>query len=321
MAHDDEDEEDMSRLLRLAGPRVDVSGERSARVRRSVHLEWAAQTRQQRIRRRILTAAAVLAAAAAGILAVRLWQPREAVDPPSTQTVGTVERIEGETPIARGGGVRAGDWIETSATARAALRLVDGTSVRFDRGSRARLVAPGAIELAAGALYVDAGVGATGLEVRTPLGTAHDIGTQFEIRLAPSSLRLRVRSGLVELRQGARSLSARPGTELTVTAGDATSRPVSAYGPDWAWAAALAPVFETQGRPLNALLEHLAREHGWTLRFADARLARDASGIILSGSFGGLQPPDALAVALKASGLSHRLEEGELVVFRAPYQK
>lgn len=320
---EDEGEEDMARMLRLAGPRQDVPGERSERVRRGVHLEWAAHTRRQRTCRRILTTAAVLAAAAAVVLIVRLWQPRDAAIAPSTETVGTFERIEGkgERPIADGGSVRVGVWMETSATARAALRLSDGTSVRLDRGSRARLVSARAIELAAGALYVDAGVSSDGLEVRTPFGTAYDIGTQFEIRLASSSLRLRVRSGLVELRHGARFVSARPGTELTITAADATSRPVPAYGPEWEWAAALAPVFETEGRPLSALLEHLSREHGWTLRYGDARLARDASGIVLHGSFGGLQPRDALAIALKASGLSHRLEEGELLVSRVPYQK
>ena len=85
---------------------------------------------------------------------------------------------------------------------------------------------------------------------------------------------------------------------------------------DWAWAANLAPAFEIEGRTVSAFLEHTAREQGWTLHYADARLTRDSSAIILHGSVAGLPPQDALAVALSASGLAHRLDGEDLHVFR-----
>ena len=117
-----------------------------------------------------------------------------------------------------------GEWIETAADARVALRLGDGTSVRIDRGSRARLLAPTVIELASGAVYLDTGRDSTDLEVRTAFGTAHDIGTQFEVRLDLAAVRVRVRSGIVELRRSGESVSARAGTELTMSAGAAVQR-------------------------------------------------------------------------------------------------
>jgi hypothetical protein len=50
--------------------------------------------------------------------------------------------------------------------------------------------------------------------------------------------------------------------------------------------------------------------------YADATLARDVSGIILHGSIEGLSPRDALDVALRTSGLVHRLRDGELLVLK-----
>ena len=266
----------------------------------------------------MLAGAALLAMAAGLVLVVRLTKPREDVVAPMRETVATVERVDGEARLAPEDSVRTGEWVETGATARVALRLSDGTSVRLDTGSRTRLLSSTLIELAYGALYLDTGGDSKGLEVRTPMGTVHDVGTQFEIRLSDASLRLRVRTGVVEVRRGAQSIPARPGTEVTLAAAGTVSRRVSAHGPEWEWAVNLAPAFEIEGRPLAAFLDHLSREHGWTLRYADAALARDASSIILHGSVNGLQPRDALEVALTTSGLFHRFRDGELLVSRTP---
>jgi ferric-dicitrate binding protein FerR (iron transport regulator) len=208
------------------------------------------------------------------------------------------------------------EWFETTATARMALRLGDGTSVRMDRASRARLLAPDLIELASGAVYLDTGRDSAGLEVRTAFGTAHDIGTQFEVRLDLAAVRIRVRSGIVELRRSGGSVSARAGTELTTSAEGTVRGTIPANAPDWAWATNLAPGFEIEGRTVAAFLDHAAREQGWTLHYADARLTRDASAIVLHGSVAGLPPLDAIGVALAASGLGHRLDGEDLHVFR-----
>lgn len=66
----------------------------------------------------------------------------------------------------------------------------------------------------------------------------------------------------------------------------------------------------------RSFLEHLAREYGWTVRYEDAQLARDASGIILHGSVVGLSPEDSLAVAVRTSGLSLSVRNGEVAVSR-----
>jgi ferric-dicitrate binding protein FerR (iron transport regulator) len=320
------DEDRTMRLLRLAGPRPSVPDVRTVRVRATVHTRWRTASRRRAIRRRVVAATVLLAVAAVLVVAIRVRQPGMPID--THDSVAVVERIDG-TPrrvtndasagaraLSIGDAVRTGEWIETDEGSRASIRFPDGTSVRLDMGSRARPLSPGIIELSSGAVYVDTDRAAGRFEVRTAVATAHDVGTQFEVRVVDRTLRLRVRTGVVELRDGTRSVSGRAGTEVTFSAAGAVSRPIAPHGPAWNWIDSLAPRLEIEGLTLSAFLERMAREHGWDLRYADAGLARDASAIVLHGSVDGLPPREALEVAITTSGLQHRLENGTLTVFR-----
>lgn len=306
-----------TRLLRLTPPRPGVSADRTVRVREAVRREWEAGTRQRRhaLRRRTAMATALLAAAAAIALAVRYGTLHQAVVP-AQPALALVERVTGPFGLTPGASVHAGHWIDTPSGTRASLRMGGGTSIRLDAGSRARLVSPAVIELSSGALYADTGASSPGLEVRTPFGVAHDIGTQFEVRLDGAALLVRVRSGRVEVRHPGGSATAPAGTVLTLTSERTVRSTTTAYGPEWEWTWQVAPPFSIEGRPLAVVLEHLSREQGWTLRYADASLAARASTIVLHGSIEGLSPQDALGVAIATSGLSHRLEGGTVFVSR-----
>jgi ferric-dicitrate binding protein FerR (iron transport regulator) len=288
--------------------------------------------RARRLRRRLVVAGALLGAAAVVVLAVRVRlfvRSETASAPIVAATIATAERVDGDgvtrrstadaprVAVAAGSTLAANEEIETGLTGRLAFRLTGGASVRVDRGSRVRLASATALDLAGGAVYIDSGPGGASLEVRTPLGLVKDVGTQFETRLESGGLRVRVRSGLVELHRGATIASTRPGWETRVGATGTATRAVPTFGPDWEWVAALAPGFDVDRRPLAAYLEYLCREHGWTLAYADTRLARDASGILVHGSVAGLTPTDALSVVLSTSGLTFRLDGGHLVVSRA----
>lgn len=323
---DDEHEETTARLLRLGGMRAEVPADRADRVRQAFLDECRRVSRARVIRRRVAAGAAVLSMAAAMALVMRLdWRPP--LVQPADALVATIVRVEGaggrlvnqagSTQMVRlvpGEPLRAGAQVHTDAAGRIGLRLSNDTSVRLDSGSSARFLSATAMALDAGAVYVDSGAESPPLEVRTPLAAVRDIGTQFEIRLERSSLRVRVRSGIVEVHRGAQVWSARPGSELTLDAGGISERMVPPYGPDWAWAAGLGADFVIEGRSLAAWLEHLCREQGWTLTYVDSALARNASGIILHGSIAGVPPSDALAIVLPTTGLTYRLKDGELLV-------
>ena len=323
------DEAELARLLRIGGTRPDAPAERSARVRQAVHRHWQADVRRRTVRWRWQAAVALVGTAALVVVAVRLTTPAREEAPVAVAVVATVDRAEGVVDaVVDGAGpedaralvpdtrVHADEWVTTGATGRVALRLTNGVSVRLDAGSRARLPTAMVIELTEGALYVDTGREVTGLEVRTPAGTARDIGTQFEIRVRESTLRVRVRTGVVEVWRDDRSIAAHPGTELTVTATGIVSGTVSSFGPEWEWVVGIAPEIEMDGRPLAAFLEAISREHGWRVRYTDDALAREATTIVMDGSAAGLAPHEAVSVAVTTSGLEHRLQDGEIVVSR-----
>lgn len=318
------------RLLQLAGRRPEVSAARAARVRAGVHEAWRVEVRRRRVRRTLL-AAPIAAAAAAALFVIVVSRPQ--INVPPASVVGTVERVDGIVQIASnesGAAARrlsatdrigGGDWISTDGSARAALRIASGASVRVDHSSRVRFVTGTIIELTAGAVYLDTGSHAVALEIRTPLGVASDIGTQFEVRLVAESLRVRVRTGAVAVHRDRESIQVESGTELTLTSKGAESRTVPRSGVEWDWASSVAPSFQIEGQPLHAFLEQLSRENGWILKYADPALARDASVIVLHGSVEGLSPADALGVALTSAALSYSLERGDLMVSRSETSK
>ena len=321
-------EDGMARLLRLGGARAAVPPDREDRVRTAVFAEIRAVAQARTRRRWVLSGGAALAAAAVVLLALRVAPPPEPIVP-SLATLASIDRIVGDggrlvragvdarvVPLGPATEVRTGDQIETDRAGRVGLRLVSGVSVRLDQGTRARFVAPSVVELASGTIYVDSGSAAAGLEVRTAFGVVRDIGTQFEVRIESAAVRVRVRSGLVEVHRGDETTSARPGTEVTAGPAGVEHRDVDAFGPDWLWASALAPEFAIEGRSLGDFLEHVAREQGSTLVYAERQLALEASGIILHGSVEGLAPADALGVVMATTGFTSRIGDGQIVVVR-----
>jgi ferric-dicitrate binding protein FerR (iron transport regulator) len=325
---DDADEDVTVRLLRLAGARPAVPAHRAARVRADVRTHWRI-VRRRVVLRRGLSASVLLASAAALVLMIGRFTLVDRGMAPPDEVVAVVEQIDGlpqrmadtsdgpaRARLSPNDAIRTGEWIETDTRARVALRFADGTSVRLDVGSRARPLSSSVLELSAGAVYVDTGRERGRFEVRTVVATARDVGTQFEVRLLDRSVRLRVRTGVVELKDAARSLTGRAGTEITLTDTTAVSRPIGAHGSEWEWISRVSPLVDIEGMALSGFLERVAREHGWTLHYADRALAKEASGIILHGSVTGLPAREAVDVAIATSNLRYRLDNGELVVLR-----
>lgn len=313
-------DQDVAGLLRRAGARAAPAADRERRVKAAVIREW--QTAVAARRRRRVTTAVLLAAAATALLAV--WVGRPDGGAPARAAFGRIERVQGDPVRARGteepltvdATLWIGDDVETNGAARLGLRHASGLSLRLDHDTRVRLMAHDTVLLITGAIYVDSEAGTAPIAIETALATVRDVGTQFEVRLGERTLSVRVRSGLVEVVRGQDIEPARPGTELTVGPAGVSRRTIQPFGDEWSWVTTVGPAFDTEGRPLSTFLEHLCREQGWTLSWADRRLPLDASGIILHGSLAGTTPEEQLTIALSASGLGYRLVNGELVVYR-----
>lgn len=241
--------------------------------------------------------------------------PERVADP--LTDVATVTRTEGAASVDVRTRVRAGDSIVTGPATRIAL-VAGATSIRIDQNSRARFVSYGVIELATGAVYLDVLESKFApTEIRTSAGTITHIGTQFEVRVLADAVRVRVRTGAVSVRRERESIKVAAQTELTLTSAGAESRAVPAFGGEWNWIAGTSPEFRIEGQRLSACLDYLARENGWTLRYADAGVQRLAAATVLHGSVEGLDAEAALGVALTIADLSHTLDRGELRIWRS----
>jgi len=313
------EDEAVARLIRLAGHRPPVPAEDAEIVKTAARAQWQWTVAAERRRARLYRGAGALLAAAAVLAAVvgsGLWQRllKGFTDP-----VAVTAALDGEARR-----FWSGDVLETAAETAALRMTAADDSVRLDAGSRLRFVSASVVELERGAVYVDSTRPGSGLEVRTDLGTARHVGTQFAVRLEGEGdrrrMRVRVREGRVEVSdRSGRRRALRKGEGLAVTAGDLVAESVPCYGPPWEWATAARPPFSTRGRSILEVLEWGAREGCWELRFAyEADRRRLAAVEVGSATLPGGGLEDALDSVLIGSALGLRLDPEPLAegVFR-----
>jgi ferric-dicitrate binding protein FerR (iron transport regulator) len=293
-------EEQVAKLLRLAGRRPAVDAERTARVRAAVHEEWVRESAGRQRKRWLLAAAA---AVIIGIVALFTFRPATQPVAPM-QPVPVVATIEGA-----GRSLRAGEVLETTGDT-ASTRWGEAT-LRLDTGSSVRFVSDRELSLERGAIYF-AGSG-SGVVIRTPYGIVHDIGTRFEVRLSASDMKVRVREGRVDLERNGSRRIAGAGTELSAdAAGSITMRSIAPDAAEWEWVLRAAPPMTLEGKTLGHIVESVASERGLGVRWP-GDVSRD---IELHGSTP-LPPAEALDAALAAAGLESRVEKGRLIVVRS----
>jgi hypothetical protein len=333
-----DEEEDVRQLLATAGPRPPIPQEDLDAIAAAARGAW-----QNEVRRRggipgrppgRPVRALVLGLAAALALSVGLaWWLLSRTTLVRSATIAQVEAVAGPVhleaeagasrPIAARERVALGAVLQSGGGGRASLRLLDGATVRLDVETRLRFAAADVLELERGAIYIDTEDAASSpraIEVRTPLGTVRDVGTQFAVRVvAPEreTLLVRVRDGEVFTEQRGRTYVTAAGQELVLRRdGKLEQREIAPYGSDWDWVMAASPGFDIEGRSLREFLDWVSRETGWRVVLADEELADSAETIVLHGSLGRLRPDQAPFAVLPGAGLDGELENGRLVVRR-----
>jgi len=221
--------------------------------------------------------------------------------------------------------VTIGSEVATEDRGRVALRMARGHSVRLDTGTRVRVLSDRALALDRGAVYVDssadarrdAGATAGFIEIRTPLGSIRDVGTQFEVRWLADAVRVRVREGKIAFDATGAIVEVGAGGELRLGADGAMARrDVSALGADLDWVGAITPMLDIDGRALQQFLEWMARERGLRLGFESPEVAGSAPGIVLNGSIQGMTLDQALESVLSTCRLSSRID-GDILLVRS----
>lgn len=318
---------DIERVLKGAGLRERVPLEVESAAREHLRREWHAIVAERRVTRRRIAGFAL--AASVLVAAFSLWfvalRPDTAADPVGTMAVALNDVrvrsgwLRGWEPGSAGRTLQAGESLETGPNGRAGLSLPGIASARLDHDTRIRLDSVDRLVIERGALYVDAGADASGnshLAVQTPAGVVRHVGTQYEVRLDGSAVRLRVREGRVEWlsNSGARERG-RAGEQLTIAADGAVKRVQSTpYGESWDWIASTTPAIDIEGRPLAEFLEWAGRELGRDIMFATPDVQREAASIVVHGSIAGLTPQQALDAVLATTSVRGTLDDGRIVI-------
>lgn len=315
--------DNVGRLIQHVGAREAVPAERLQRARQNVQLHWqqvvAAQQPARRAARLRVFAVAAGVTIALGISLV-LWNP---LYQPDVNTLASVERVLGQATIGDivagpGRVIGADAQISTGPGGRIALRMAGGQSLRIDQSSRVIVHSPGHVSLQSGALYIDTGLApdAGPIQVSTPLGSAVDIGTQFQVRLTAAAMLVGVREGQVEVaQQGQQSISVGQGFYLQLAGnGEHEKKILPREDPDWAWVDTIAPGFDIQDASLAQYLHWYASELGLSLVWADRASEVNAGQTVLSGSIAGASPEQSLEMVKLVAPFEHRLTDRELWV-------
>jgi len=314
-------EQEISRLLRAAGPREQVPPAMQKNWEQAFRTELKTVVARRRSRswQRIGAVAAVLLVA---LYASQRWWPQTATPATSVRVVTVSGRVHADgKPVQLDAKLAATGLIEVGPDSHLSLDF-GGYDLRLREGSRARLSETG-LQLLAGTLYASDELRKptlNQLEVTTEHGRIVDVGTQFLVHYSGSNTVATVRRGTLDIQAGA------AGYRLEADSVDAIrlvfdgkslmeeSR-TAASGEDWSWIHTGAPPFELEGSSAHDFLNWISLETGYRLVFADDATEIYSRATTLHGSVGDLQPEQALTAVIATTDLEAVLSiEGQLQV-------
>jgi ferric-dicitrate binding protein FerR (iron transport regulator) len=320
-------DEDIERVLQSAGAREKPPREIELEIHGRLRAEWLAVVASRQGSRRRQTIFALAASILAAAIGVWIAAPRLGgkVDSVATMTLAAGEvRVDSGwfsawRDAVPGQALAIGQALQTGPSGRGALALPGGVSARLDHDTQLNFTGSGELTLERGALYVDAGPAATvasRLDVITPTGSVRHVGTQYEVRLIGTGVRLRVREGRVEWHARTGGFEQSESGEQLMIAGDGSieRQAMPPYGEAWDWAAAAAPGIEIEGVPLSRFLSWAGRELGMEIEYATPETAADATRIVVHGSIAGLTPRQALDAVLPTTRVRAVIAEGRIIV-------
>lgn len=301
------DEQTIAKLIKAAGPRINPPQAMTAEVRASVYAEWKAETRPRSHGAQWLALAATL------VLGVvfSLWR----FIPGDQVLVAEVERVSGRVEYSLDNiswqqpeqqlpvklDIPESSYLRTDAQSLASLTLNNNINLRMDRNTRVQFTSATEIVLYQGAVYVDSGETPLAQQIRivTPIGSAEDIGTQFEVRLKGTAMYVKVREGTVILHRDTDTYRSEAGQTMMLNADGSTLTGItSPFGDEWEWTQSIAPYFRIDSQKLIVFLRWVARETGSELRFKSAFSEAAAEQTELHGSISGFTPAESLTAVL-----------------------
>lgn len=219
-------------------------------------------------------------------------------------------------PAETDGPIQTGDTLRTTENGRAALRMQDDLSLRVNVDSELVFASPDEIELLAGTVYVDTGGNGSNdmLQIQTVIGDIEHIGTQYEVQLSESALRVRVREGSIAYTGTSNTVTGSAGEQLDFDTGGLASRSqIAANAPEWQWIAELATLPAADEYLAGEVLSWIARELGLELDYSDPAFEQDLVTDTIIG-LEGFNPTEALSAIERTSGITAQVSGNRLLV-------
>ncbi len=315
------DEKDsVARLIQLAGPRPAIPDDVRQRVHAAARREWQTAYERRRTFRWGMPFALAAATAAVAVFLV-LRAPEVVIAPVATVALVGDGTSDTNAGLTRGDVVYPGTALVTGERG-VALTLNNGLSVRLDAGTTVTFESIESVALDEGRLYADTGPAIyddRSITVRTRVGSATDVGTQFAVALDGDDMRVAVREGRVDVTAGRDAWTAQAGERLTITPGSgATFDSVSQHDESWNWASSLAPTFDIENRSLLDFLRWAARETGRELVFESEEVRIAAMRTTLSGSIEDFTPMEVVGAVMPTTRFGWRVDDGRILVSAPP---
>lgn len=313
----------LAELIRAAGRRPAPPRAHYEQVLAASRAAWRRKVAARRRRRWYALAASLAVAAGVGAMLTQLdfGAPRDVAQLAVVRgdvAVYSARADAWQTLTSNPERLEAGTRLRTGAQGGLALSLLAGGSLRLDASTELTLESRRVV-VERGRLYFDSRGRAPSVPivVDTAFGTVRNIGTQFELRATADRLRVRVRSGAIELETaGAAPVRGAAGEEVVLADSGALSRSrIAPDDGDWAWAQALA-IAPDQGT-IMSYLQWIAREMGKGLRFDAESTELSAELVSLSGDPRGLTPLELLRAIAATSDFGYRLtDDGAILISR-----
>jgi ferric-dicitrate binding protein FerR (iron transport regulator) len=231
---------------------------------------------------------------------------------------GPVELLGTDAHIERG--IHVGQVLLTGPDGRASLKYHDA-DVRLDVATSVRFEATRLV-LQRGAVYVDTDdqrAGEPNVLIETRFGMVGHTGTQFVARVDDDALTVGVREGTVFVKAGSdrRDLTATGHGATLASVGSSGSidvREAPAFDGIWAWVPRASPGFSTDGRSVDAYLDWLSHEYGYSISYRNAATVARAKATQLHGDLASMPVADALDAVSATTDLTVDFAAGEVAV-------
>ena len=326
----DDEADDVARLLRASGGRREPSAAMRARLHASAltafealpevdqpSLRQGARAASGRWYRFPVKQQAIAALLVLTVGATLLWH---------MQRGETVQPVVAEVNFSRGAWylddhdaraatahsmLHAAARIRTAHDSQLSLRLSTGVTLRLPGDTQLILARADRIELQQGRVYVDAAGPTAAIQVVTAHGTVTDLGTQFEVQIAPTAITVLVRDGRVVLEADHTRLTATAtagiGESLRLDVnGNILRRALRADDPYWQWLGDAPTPYVLERGNLHDFLAWSAARARLTLRYQSEAVRAAAVATHTRGDIDGMSTTTAIESVLATTHLRRK---------------